>query len=117
MKWSMTMSLLFLGSFILLLLGLVFIYKSEEKQSIVENTIIGFITELCIGGMIAQCLSILHLKISLLSVGSGYLVFALLVWIYIIYSKRVQKLYLSLWNVYAIIFIAMWFGYVFAKTF
>ena len=111
------MSLLFLGSFILLLLGLVLIYKSEEKQSIVENTIIGFITELCIGGMIAQCLSILHLKISLLSVGSGYLVFALLVWIYIIYSKRVQKLYLSLWNVYAIIFIAMWFGYVFAKTF
>ena len=113
----MTMNLLFLGPFILLLLGLVLIYKSDEKQSIAENTIIGFITELCLGGVIAQCLLILHLKISLVSVGVGYFVFALLIWIYIIYSKRVQKLYLSSWDVYAIIFIAMWFGYVFAKTF
>ena len=113
----MTMSLLFLGPFILLLLGLMLIYKSEEKQSLVENTIIGFITEFCIGGMIAQCLSILHLKISLLSVGVGYFVFALLIWIYIIRSKRIQKIYLSSWDIYAIIFIAVWFGYVFAKTF
>lgn len=113
----MITQLLFIIGFILLLFGMLFSYKVSYKVSLFRSIIICYYIELCLGAMLAMIYSVVHIPIHLLSVGIGYFVLGVALWIIIIYKKQTQQLRIYKIDIYTFIIITIFFILLFVKLF
>lgn len=113
----MVNSVFFCMSFLLLLFGLVFIYKVPKEVSLLCSVVICFITELCIGSVIAGIFSLFEVPICIINMGIAYLVLGIGEWLLIVKQRKIQKVIMRKLDIYsfAVIFIA--FLFIFFKIF
>lgn len=109
--------IIFICGFLLLTAGLMCIKKVPERVSFLRSLVICYITELCLGAVLAGVYSVVKLPIGLFSMGIGYLVLALMVWGWIIYRKEIQKFAIYAVDVYFFLVITVFFGILFLKMF
>lgn len=93
------------------------IKKVPERVSFLRSLVICYITELCLGAVLAGVYSVVKQPIELFSMGIGYLVLALMVWGWIIYRKEIQKYAIYAVDVYSFLILTLFFGVVFLKVF
>lgn len=113
----MVAQIIFAAAFLLLLAAQVCVYKTEEKVSLFRSLIICYITQLCLGAVLAGLYSIVKIPIGLISIGVGFFVLAAILWGWIIYHRQVQKLALYAVDVYAFLVITALFVLVFLWVF
>lgn len=113
----MGIDLFFVGSFLIFLLGMIFVYKAPEKVSLIRSAIICFITELCLGAVVVGIYSIVGIPVHLISMGIAYLIMGFSVWGIIACQKKMQKLAIFRVDVYSVFVIILWFLAVFIKVF
>lgn len=113
----MILNLFFIICFLILLTGMLWLYKVPEKVSLLRSFFLCFITELCMGAAITGLLSLAGLPVGLLSLGIGYLAIGCLIWVIILRGKKLQKLQLLPEDLYAFGVIALWFVMIFLVTF
>ncbi len=109
--------IIFICGFLLFLAGLMCIKKVPEKVSFLRSLVICYITELCLGAVLAGIYSAVKIPIGLFSMGIGYLVPALVVWCRIIYKKEIQKFAIYAVDVYSFLVLTLFFGVLFLKVF
>lgn len=107
----------FVISFLLLGLGLIFVYKVPEKVSLFRSGIICFITELCFGAIVVGIYSIVGVRVGLMSLGGVYLFIGAGIWGIIIYQKKIQGLKMLVEDIYSALILLIWFILVFVKVF
>lgn len=108
---------IFLTAFMILLAGLLCIYKKEEKVSFFRSAVVCLITELCIGTVLAGVCDLLKLPVGLLSMGAGFFVIACVVWGIILYQRRIQPMKADVIDIYAFIVLTIFFIILFLKIF
>lgn len=108
---------IFIIAFVILFVGLVFIYKVPDQISLLRSGIICFITELCLGAVLAGIYDLLKLPVGLVSMGSGFFAMALAVWGWIGYHKKIQKVKIFAADIYAFAVLTIFFGVLFLKIF
>ena len=113
----MEKQMIFAVAFILLLAALLFVYKTEEKVSFFRSLVVCYITELCLGALLAGIYSIIKIPSGLLSIGIGFLVLACFLWGTILWQKKVQKFKVYGVDVYTFLGITVAFGIVFLLVF
>lgn len=113
----MIIDLFFIGTFILALSGLVCLHKIRESISLFKSMVLCFITELCIGAVIAQFYSILNLSIDLFSMGFGYAVIGIAIWLLIIKQHKIQRLIIKKVDAYAFLILTAAFVLIFLCVF
>lgn len=109
--------LLFIIAFTGLLFGLIFLKKDELPMPFFQTILGCFLTELCIGTIAAKVCSVFSIAVGLRSIGIIYLFAGILVWGYSIKIKQFQKFQISLWNIYSVVIIAVWFLILFFAVF
>lgn len=113
----MGIRIFFVLSFLFLLSGMIFVYKVPERVSLFRSMVICYVTELCFGAVVVGMYSLIGIPVELISLGIAYLVMGLLVWVIIIYQKKVQKVEIINWDVYTALVIVLWFSFIFIKVF
>lgn len=113
----MGITILFILSFLILLSGLMLVYKVPEKVSLFRSMVICYITELCLGAVAVGIYLLIGIPIGLISLGTAYLFMGIALWGIIIYQKKVQELKIIGWDVYTVLVIVLWFSFIFMKVF
>lgn len=106
---------LYLVSFGMVLLGL--ILKSRKEKELFPTIISCLLIELCIGTIAAKAMAIVHIAITLKSMGISYLVLGIAIWVYLLVKRDFQRHRFNWWNIYSIIMILCWFVAIFLKIF
>lgn len=96
----MVVDIFFGVSFCILLAGMVFIFKVPQKMSLVHSLIIAFISELCIGGVVAKVYFLFNIPICLANMGVAYIIVGSILWIIIMRQKRMQTVALDKEDIY-----------------
>ena len=97
----MQAQIIFVAAFALLWTGLICVRKVSERISFVTSAIVGFITELCIGAVLAGVYSLLHIPVLLFSMGAGYALCAVLIWGFIVWQRKIQPMSIYAVDIYA----------------
>lgn len=109
--------LFFIIAFVGLLSGLVFFKRSNLPLSVFQTTLGCFLTELCIGTIVAKIYSFLSITIDLKSMGMAYFVLGAMLWGYSLKTKQFQKLKINLWDMYSCLVITVGFMLLFFAIF
>lgn len=113
MIFSMAFVICFVFSYIQLLIT----SKKQHKISIIHSMIICFITQICIGAVIAQILSFLSLQIDLKSMSVVFLGLGIVLSIWNIKTKTLQKYTVNAIEIFSVFIIVIGFGCVFLLVF
>lgn len=113
----MELQVVFICAFVFLAAGLLCIWKETEKLNFFRSLVVCYITELCLGAVIAGIYSVVGIPVQLLSMGIGYFLLAIPVWARIIYQKKLQKYKIELFDIYAVLIITVFFAIMFFKVF
>lgn len=109
--------LLFVIGFLLFLLGLLFVYKVPYRVSLLRSVVICFITELCLGALLAELYMITHISVCLISIGVGYLIMGIVLWTVTLYKKQIQRFKIYSMDIYAFIVLTIFFIILFLRVF
>lgn len=101
----MLKSIFFLLSFLLCLGALLFIPKTDKPVSFIRSMVICYMTELCLGALIAFPLSLLSISINLGSMGCVYLLLALCFLFYSFRKKQIQCYYFDIYDLITSLFL------------
>lgn len=113
----MQAQIIFVAAFALLWTGLICVSKVSERISFVTSAIVGFITELCIGAVLAGVYSLLHIPVQLFSMGAGYALCAVLIWGFIVWQRKIQPMSIYAVDIYAFGVMTIFFLLLFYQTF
>lgn len=113
----MGITIFFILSFLVLLSGMVLVYKVPEKVSLFRSIVICYITELCLGAVVVGVYLLIGIPIGLISLGTAYFIMGMALWVIIVCRKKVQKVKIISWDVYTALVIVLWFSFIFMKVF
>lgn len=110
-------SILFMLSFLFLLVGLLLYPRSQKKLGFVQEAVMNFLVVMCYGAVGAGLISNLKLPVNLISMSLLYLILAIVIWSIIICKKNVQKLTISKIEVISILILSIIFLLIELKVF
>lgn len=113
----MGITIFFILSFLILLSGLILVYKVPERVGLFRCMVICYITELCLGAVVVGIYSLIGIPVGLISLGTAYITMGMALWGIIVCRKKVQKLKIVSWDVYTALVIVLWFSLIFMKVF
>lgn len=113
----MGITIFFILSFLILLSGMVLVYKVPERVSVFRSIVICYITELCLGAVVVGGYSLIGIPIGLINLGTAYFIMGMVLWGIIVCRKKVQKVKIISWDVYTALVIVLWFSFIFMKVF
>lgn len=117
--WSsyMVIRIFFSVSFLLLLFGMIFVYKVPEKVSLFRSMVLCYITELCFGAAAVGIYMLIGVPIGLVSLGIVYFIMGAIVWAIILGRKKFQKVKILRMDIYSAFIIMLWFLFLFLYLF
>ena len=83
-------SFVFILSFGMCYVQILLAYKVERKSSFIQSIILCFMTQVCLGAIGAQILSVLHIYINLVSMSIIYIIIGLGMFVFSIRKRKIQ---------------------------
>lgn len=115
----MVYNIVFLLTFIILVVGIAMIKTTDDKRSACHQLIVAVWTAISIGAVMAFIMNALHIPVMVRTMTVAYGICAALISVYLFIGKtrRMQRLAFSWYDFSCIIFCGLIFGSVFIKTF
>lgn len=110
-------SFVFILSFGMCYVQILLAYKVERKSSFIQSIILCFMTQVCLGAIGAQILSVLHIYINLVSMSIIYIIIGLGMFVFSIRKRKIQKFLFDRVEILSFFIICIGVGIVFLRVF